>query len=175
MKPSTARWFAVAGLAALAVFVLDLGGAPGGDPYSVADVVAVATRTLAGVALGVALILSWRDPPLAAGAFWLLLGGVGAIVQALGYVVGEVLDSRMAVAAFVAGGMLMLLSLGAAGLGALITHSDLRACGMFYLVGGLTAGQVGLGALAAGTTWLLFAWWLRRQAPAPTDAVDTRS
>ncbi len=169
---ATATWFAVSGVAALVRTGLEYADPVAPDPATLVDVAAIATRGLAGLAAGIALVLLWRDPPLRQGRTWLLLGGIGAIAQALATIAEDGLGVEGAVAVYVGAGTLMMLSLAAAGLGTLITHSPLRSSGVFYVVAGVSGGLLGIGAVVTGITWIAFAAWIlarTRDLPPRTD------
>ena len=81
---SSGAWFSFAGVSAL----LGWGFHEIADPVyydasSVSDYLAVVALTSVFVATGIALILLWRNPPVARGSVFLLFAGVGAAAEGL--------------------------------------------------------------------------------------------
>ena len=73
-------WFLVAGVYAIARWLIEFADVQYYDPESLLDYSAVILQTAAGLATGVALIVLWRNPPVKRGAF---LIGLGAARSAL--------------------------------------------------------------------------------------------
>jgi len=160
MNRTTAVWFGIAGVLALlgeAVFWFI-------DPVyydaaSFTDYAAVVTLTAVGVATGIALILLWRDPPVARGSLFLLFAGIGAAAEGLGDLFEDAFDIEAAVWLFFGGGLMMMVSLLIAGIAALTVSSPRRWSGLFLLVA-VPGAMYGFGLVMMGVSWILFGLWI---------------
>jgi len=157
---SSGAWFAFAGVSAL----LGWGFHEIADPVyydasSVSDYLAVVALTSVFVATGIALILLWRNPPVARGSVFLLFAGVGAAAEGLGNLFEDAFDIEAAVWAFFGGGLVMMLSLLIAGIIALTDSSPRRWSGLFLLFA-LPGGMLGFGMVMMGVSWILFGLWI---------------
>jgi len=160
---SSGAWFGLAGVSAL----LGWGFYEFADPTyydatSVGDYVAVGALTFVLVATGLALILLWRDPPVARGSVFLLFAGVGAVAEGLGNLLEDAFDIEAAVWAFFGGGIVMMLSLLVAGIVALTDSSPRRWSGLFLLFA-VPGGMLGFGVVMMGVAWILLGLWIAYQ------------
>jgi hypothetical protein len=78
------------------------------EAASFTDYVSVVSLTVVFVATGIALILLWRDPPVARGSLFLLFAGIGAAAEGLGNLFEDAFDIEAAVWAFFGGGLVMM-------------------------------------------------------------------
>ena len=163
MSRSGAAWFAVAGVFAVARWLLEFADIEYYDPESLLDYSGVLLQTAAGLATGIALLLLWREPPVERGAFLIGLGGIASIAQGLGNLFEDAFGWSWAVWGFFIGGVGMVLTLALAGLLALTVRSPRRWSGLFLLLGS-TGGMLGLGLLVMGLTWIGFSVWIYRDA-----------
>lgn len=160
MNRTTAIWFGIAGvlpLLASAVFAFS-------DPVyynatSFTDYAAVVSLTALGIATGIALILLWRDPPVARGSLFLLFAGIGATAEGLGDLFEDAFDIEAGVWLFFGGGLVMMVSLLIAGIAALTVHSPRRWSGLFLLLA-VPGALYGFGLVMMGVSWILFAFWI---------------
>ena len=160
MNRTTAAWFGLAGVLAL----LGEAGFAFTDPVyydaaSFIDYAAVVFLTAIGVATGVALILLWRDPPVARGSLFLLFAGIGAAAEGLGDLFEDVFGIEAAVWLFFGGGLVMMVSLLIAGIAALTVRSPQRWSGLFLLLA-VPGALYGFGLVTMGVSWILFALWI---------------
>ncbi len=126
---------------------------------SLIDYAAVVSQTVIGVATGIALILLWRDPPVARGSLFLLFAGLGAAAEGLGNLFEDAFDIEAAVWAFFGGGLVMMVSLIIAGIAALTVPSPRRWSGLFLLFA-FPGGMLGFGLVMLGVSWILFGLWI---------------
>lgn len=159
MNRITAAWFAVAGLSALFRWGLEYADPAYYDAASLIDHAAVVSQTVFGVATGIALILLWRDPPVARGSLFLLFAGIGAAAEGLGNLFEDAFGIEAAVWAFFGGGLVMMVSLLVAGIAALTVPSPRRWSGLFLLFAA-PGGMLGFGAVMMGVSWILFGLWI---------------
>ena len=153
-------WFALAGVSALFGWgFYEIADPVYYDASSVSDYVAVVALTSVFVATGVALILLWRNPPVARGSVFLLFAGVGAAAEGLGNLFEDAFDIEAAVWAFFGGGLVMMVSLLIAGILALADSSSRRWSGLFLLFA-VPGGMLGFGAVMMGVSWILFGLWI---------------
>ena len=171
MNRATAVWFGVAGISALLRFGLHYVDPAFYDAASLIDYAAVVSLTLVYVATGVALILLWRDPPVARGSLFLLFAGVGAVAYGLGNLFEDAFGVEAAVWAFFGGGLVMMLSLIVAGIAALTIRSPRRWSGLFLLFA-FPGGILGFGLVLMGVSWILFALWIVSQRRAYVIALS---
>jgi hypothetical protein len=152
-------WFAIAGLFAVARWLLDFVDIQYYDPESLLDYSGVFLQTAAGVTTGVALLILWRDPPVRRGAFLIGLAGVAATAQGLGNLVEDGLGWEWGVWGFFVGGVGLLVTLALAGILALTVRHRVRWSGVFLILGA-TGGMLGLGLLIMGLTWIALSYWI---------------
>lgn len=155
-------WFVVVGVTAVTLYVLAeivLGETDYYDARTFGDYATVAIVTSILVLNGIALLLLWRDPPVARGSVFLLLAGIGAIAEGVGNLLEDVFGIEEAVWAFFGGGMLYMVSLLIAGVAALTVVSPNRWSGLFLLLG-IPAGMLGFGWVITGISWLVFGSWI---------------
>lgn len=152
-------WFAMAGLLAVARWVLEFADIQYYDPESLLDYSGVFLQTAAGLTTGVALLILWRDPPVRRGAFLIGLAGVAAIAQGLGNLIEDGLGWEWGVWGFFVGGVGMVITLALAGIVSLTVRDHLRWSGLFLILGA-TGGMLGLGLLIMGLTWIAFSFWI---------------
>jgi hypothetical protein len=119
----------------------------------------VVSLTVVFVATGIALILLWRDPPVARGSLFLLFAGIGAAAEGLGNLFEDAFDIEAAVWAFFGSGLVMMVSLLIAGIAALTVRSPRRWSGLFLLFAA-PGGLLGFGAVMMGVSWILFGLWI---------------
>ena len=129
------------------------------DAETLIDYAAVISLTVLLVATGVALILLWRDPPVARGSLFLLLAGIGGAAEGLGNLFEDAFDIEPAVWAFFGGGLVMMVSLLVAGIAALTVRSPRRWSGLFLLLA-VPGAMLGFGIVMMGTAWILFGLWI---------------
>jgi hypothetical protein len=132
------------------------------DAVSLTDYAAVVGLTGSFVATGIALILLWRNPPVARGSLFLLLAGVGAVAEGLGNLFEDAFDIEAAVWAFFGGGLLLIVSLIVAGIAAIAVQSPRRWSGLFLLFA-VPGGMLGFGGVMMGVSWILFGLWIVSQ------------
>ncbi len=160
MNRTTAAWFGLAGVLPLLGSALFAFSDPVYyDAASITDYAAVVTLTAVGVATGIALILLWRDPPVARGSLFLLFAGIGAAAEGLGDLFEDAFDIEAAVWLFFGGGLVMMVSLLIAGIAALTVRSPRRWSGLFLLVA-VPGALYGFGLVMMGVSWILFALWI---------------
>ncbi len=160
MNRTTATWFGLAGVLPLLGSALFAFSDPVYyDAASITDYAAVVTLTAVGVATGIALILLWRDPPVARGSLFLLFAGIGAAAEGLGDLFEDAFDIEAAVWLFFGGGLMMMVSLLIAGIAALTVRSPRRWSGLFLLVA-VPGALYGFGLVMMGVSWILFALWI---------------
>ncbi len=160
MNRTTATWFGLAGVLPLLGSALFAFSDPVYyDAASFTDYAAVVTLTAVGVATGIALILLWRDPPVARGSLFLLFAGIGAAAEGLGDLFEDAFDIEAAVWLFFGGGLAMMVSLLIAGIAALTVRSPRRWSGLFLLVA-VPGALYGFGLVMLGVSWILFALWI---------------
>ncbi len=160
MNRTTAIVFGVAGALALAGSALHALGEPVYyDPSRVGDYLAMMSTTTIYVVTGVALVLLWRDPPVRRGSLFLLLAGIGAAAVGLGNLFEDAFDVEAAVWVFFGGGILMLVTLPIAGIGALTVRSPRRWSGLFLLFA-VPGVMLGFGIVMMGVSWILFGLWI---------------
>jgi len=152
-------WFAMAGLFAVARWVLEFADIQYYDPESLLDYSGVILQTAAGLTTGVALLILWRDPPVQRGAFLIGLAGIAAVAQGLGNLIEDGLDWEWGVWGFFVGGVGMVITLALAGILNLTVKDHLRWSGLFLILGA-TGGMLGLGLLIMGLTWIAFSFWI---------------
>ncbi len=129
------------------------------DAETLIDYAAVVSLTVFLVATGIALILLWRDPPVARGSLFLLLAGIGGAVEGLGNLFEDAFDIEPAVWAFFGGGLVMMVSLLIAGIAALTVRSPRRWSGLFLLLA-VPGAMLGFGIVMMGVAWILFGLWI---------------
>ena len=160
MNRTTAVWFGLAGaLALLGEAVFSLIDPVYYDPATFVDYAAVVSLTALGVATGIALILLWRDPPVARGSLFLLFAGIGAAAEGLGDLFEDAFDIEAAVWLFFGGGLVMMVSLLIAGIAALTVRSPQRWSGLFLLLA-VPGALYGFGLVMMGVSWILFGLWI---------------
>lgn len=160
-------WFLVAGVCAIARWLIEFADVQYYDPESLLDYSAVILQTAAGLATGVALIVLWRNPPVKRGAFLIGLGGVAAIAQGLGNLFEDAFGWGWAEWGFFIGGMGFVITVAAAGILTLTVRSPMRWSGLFLLLGS-TGGMLGFGLLLMGATWIGFSLWIYSHSRKPT-------
>jgi hypothetical protein len=129
------------------------------DAKSLTDYMSVVVLTVVLVATGIALILLWRNPPVARGSLFLLFAGIGGAAEGLGDLFEDAFDIEAAVWAFFGGGLVMMLSLLVAGIAALTVRSPRRWSGLFLLFA-LPGAMLGFGMVMMGVSWILFSLWI---------------
>ena len=129
---------------------------------SISDYASVVTLSTVFVAIGIALILLWRDPPVQRGSVFLLFAGLGAISEGMGNLLEDAFNIESATWAFFGGGIVMMLSLLVAGITALTVPSPQRWTGLFLLFA-FPGGMLGFGIVMMGVSWILFGFWLMYQ------------
>jgi hypothetical protein len=160
LQRHAAVWFGFAGVWAVGASLLHTLAEPAYyAAASLVDYAAVISLTGVFVATGVALILLWRDPVVGRGSFLLLLAGIGAVSLGLGNLFEDAFNIEAAVWAFFGGGLLLMLSLLAAGVAALTADSPGRWSGVFLLFA-VPGGMLGFGAVMMAGSWILFGFWL---------------
>lgn len=160
-------WFVVAGVCAIARWLVEFADVQYYDPESLLDYSAVILQTAAGLATGIALIVLWRNPPVQRGAFLIGLGGVAAMSQGLGNLFEDAFGWEWAEWGFFIGGMGFVITVALAGILTLTVNSPMRWSGVFLLLGS-TGGMLGFGLLLMGVTWIGFGIWIYQHSPEPT-------
>lgn len=158
-QTAAAAWFVVAAVAILIRSALELTNPAYYAASTWVDHAAVVTQTLGGLATGVALLSLWRARLVTRGRTVLLLGALGAIAMALGNLLEDSFGIEDAVWAFFGGGLLMIVSLLAAGIATLTLSTPDRAVGAFFLFA-VPGGMLGFGGVMMAVSWLLLAGWL---------------
>jgi len=157
---SAGVWFGLSGLTALAGFGLyEFADPTYYDASSFVDYLSVVMLSGFFVATGIALVLLWRDPPVARGSLFLLFAGIGAAAEGLGNLLEDAFDVGVAVWAFFGGGIVMMLSLLIAGIVALTVDSPRRWSGLFLLFS-VPGAMLGFGIVMTGVSWILFGLWI---------------
>jgi hypothetical protein len=159
VKRSTAVWFGIAAVSAAIRFAVEYADPSYYDASSLIDYVAVVSLTSVFLATGIALILLWRDPPVARGSLFLLLAGIGATAEGLGNLLEDVFEVEAAVWAFFGGGLVMMMSLIVAGIAALTVSTPRRWSGLFLLFA-FPGGLLGFGGVMLAVSWVLFGLWI---------------
>jgi hypothetical protein len=162
MNRTTGVWFAVAAVSGLVRWVLEHADPAYYDAASLVDYAAVVSLTVFFVATGIALVLLWRNPPVARGSLFLLFAGVGAAAEGLGNLFEDAFDIEAAVWAFFGGGLVMMVSLLTAGTAALTVSSPRRWSGLFLLFAA-PGGLLGFGAVMMVVAWILLGLWIMYQ------------
>lgn len=153
-------WFGISGLTGLAGWGLyEFADPTYYDASLLVDYLSVVTVSSFFGASGIALILLWRNPPVARGSLFLLLAGLGAAALGLGNLLEDVFDVEAAVWAFFAGGIVMMISLLVAGILALTAGTPRRWSGLFLLLA-VPGGMLGFGIVMMGVSWILFGLWI---------------
>jgi hypothetical protein len=153
-------WFAVAGVFAVARWLLEFADIQYYDPDSLLDYSGVILQTAAGLTTGVALLVLWRDPPVRRGAPLIGLGGLAAMAQGLGNLIEDGLGWEWGVWGLFIGGVGMLFTLALAGTLAQTVRHSLRWSGVFLILGA-TGAMLGLGLFIMGLTWIALSYWIR--------------
>ncbi len=163
MSRSGTAWFVIAGVLAIARWLLEFADIQYYDPESLLDYSGVFLQTAAGLASGIALLILWRDPPVSRGSFLLAIGAVSATAQALGNLIEDAIGWEWGVWGFFIGGIGMVVTLALAGILSLtVSTSPERWSGLFYLAGS-TGGMLGAGLLVMGLAWVGLGIWIVRQ------------
>jgi len=129
------------------------------DAESFIDYSAVVFLTVHGLATGTALIVLWRNPPVARGSLFVLFAGIGAVAQGLGDLFEDAFGIEDAAWIWFGGGVVLLLSLLIAGIAVLTVGSPQRWSGLFLVVAAPGA-MYGFGLVMMGVAWVLFALWI---------------
>lgn len=162
MNRGTVVWFALAGVLAVARWLLDFASIQYYDPETFLDYGGVLLQTAAGLATGAALVLFWRDPPVRRGSFLVAISGLAAVAQGTGSLFEDGFGWEWGVWGFFLGGVSMVFSLATAGILALTVSSPWRWSGLYLLIGA-SGGMLGLGLLMMGLTWLALSVWINRR------------
>jgi hypothetical protein len=128
------------------------------DAATFIDYALLVAQAVVAVVTGIALILLWRDPPVARGSLFVLFAGVGAVAVGLGGLFEDAFGIEDAVWVWFGGGLVMFASLPIAGIAALTVRSPLRWSGLFLIVA--APGYYGFAAVTMGVSWILFALWI---------------
>lgn len=159
MNRFTAAWFGGAGVLVLAFAALYQVVEPAYyAAVSLTDYALVVAQAVVAVVFGIALILLWRDPPVARGSLFVLFAGVAAIAMGLGGLVEDAFGVEDAALVWFGGGLVMMASLVIAGIAALTVPSPRRWSGLFLIVA--APGYLGFFAVTMGVSFILFALWM---------------